>query len=113
MAVPYTYQIDRRADDEWVRDAVGEDRTVEGRPATEIARAILEDWIVDNPRRLVGGGRVTVFDSDPFAEAPEENARVRVAIYFGTQADRAAQSSATAYLLSDPDLEDPHGWVNP
>jgi hypothetical protein len=113
VAVPYTYQIDRRIDDGWVQDAVAEDRTVEDRPATEIARAILEDWIIDNPGRLVGGGRVAVFDEDPFAEAPEENARVRVWIYLGELEDRAALPSATAYLLSDPDLEDPHGWVNP
>jgi hypothetical protein len=113
VAKPYTYQIDRRVNDEWVRDAAAEDRTVEDRPAIEVARAILEDWIIDNPGRLVGGGRVTVFDEDPFGEAPEENARVRVFIYFGTLDDRAAQPSASAYLLSDPDLEDPHGWVNP
>ncbi len=113
MAVAYTYEIDRRVKDEWVRDAVAEDRTVEDRPATEVARAILEDWIIDNPSRLVGGGRVTVFDKDPFDQAPEENARVRVSIFFGTLEDRAAQPSATAYLLSDPDLQDPHGWVNP
>lgn len=113
MAVPYTYQIDRRTDDVWVRDVVAEDSTVEDRPATEVARAILEDWIIDNPGRLVGGGRVTVFDDDPFDEAPEEGARVRVSIFFGHLDDHAPDPSATAYLLSDPDTEDPHGWVNP
>ncbi|MEQ4205570.1 hypothetical protein ABN028_05315 [Actinopolymorpha sp. B17G11] len=113
MAEPYTYQIDLFDKDAWRTSTTAQDRTVGDRASADIARAILEDWIIDHPSDLAGGGRVTVFD-DPSDYPPDEGARVRVLVFREVAEDSGpAQPAAAAYLLADPDAEDPHAWVNP
>lgn len=115
MAESYTYQIDLFNKDSWQTSATAQDQTVDGRDSADIARAILEGWIIDHPGDLAGGGRVTVFD-DPSEYPPDEGARVRVLV-FRPGTDGAGNGSehpaAAAYLLADPDAADPNAWVNP
>lgn len=115
MAEPYTYQIDLFDEDSWQTSATAEDQTVGDRDSADIARAILEDWIIDHPGDLAGGGRVAVLN-DPSEHPPDGGARIRVLVFrpgadgTGGGSDRPA---AVAYLLADPEAADPNAWVNP
>jgi hypothetical protein len=115
MAEPYTYQIDLFDKNRWRTSVSAADQTVDDRDSADIARAILEDWIIDHPGDLAGGGRVTVFD-DPSDHPPDQGARIRVLVFrAGADGDGSATGppAAAAYLLADPDAADPHAWVNP
>jgi hypothetical protein len=113
MAEPYTYQIDLFDTDGWRTSTSREDQTVADRASADIARAILEDWIIDNPGELAGGGRVTVFE-DPSDFPADGGARIRVLVFRPVaEGSGPVQPAAAAYLLADPDAADPHAWVNP
>jgi len=123
--VHYTYRVDILEGDTWRTDIVAEDQTVDGRSSTDIARAIVEGWIVDHPEQLSGGGRVTVLDGAPDDPDLERHARVKVRIYEpapdGPDFDELVLEgagpphppAATAFILANPDTNDPNAWVNP
>jgi hypothetical protein len=78
-------------------------QTLQGRQPRAIARAILEDWVVDNPDQLAGGERMQVYGGNSHDYPPDEYAHVRVLIYPGTLANHDVDPAAAAYLLDNPD----------
>lgn len=112
MAESYTYHVDVYRDGGWRNHLVREDQTVDERSAEEIARAVLEDWIIDHPAECAGGGRVVTYGPDDFDNIQDEPATARVVVFRGPASARDAVPTAAAYLLADPDARDPHTWVN-
>ncbi|WP_020580028.1 hypothetical protein [Actinopolymorpha alba] len=113
MAETYTYQVELFEGDRWHTSITAEDHSVAGRSGADIARAILEDWIIDHPQDLAGGGRVSVFGDDPSEYPPDALVRVRVRVFRGGLEVHEPEPAAVAYLLADSGMDDPHGWVNP
>jgi hypothetical protein len=77
-------------------------QTLEGRKPRAIARALLEDWVVDNPDLLAGGERIRVYGDDAQDYPPDDYAHVRVWVYRGTLANHDQSPAAAAYLLDLP-----------
>ncbi|HEY6739119.1 MAG TPA: hypothetical protein VI076_09740 [Actinopolymorphaceae bacterium] len=104
MAEPYVYAIDRSEyDGDWRNLTMAESRqSLSGRDPAEIARAILEGWIVDHPEDLAGGERVQVFGDDPLEYPPDDQTHVRVRVYRGDLVTREPEPAAAAYLVDVP-----------
>lgn len=110
MSHTYTSRIDVSEQGEWQTVAVSVDNVIDERSAADVVRAVLEDWVVDRP---AAGGRIVVYDAGDYSRLPlDESARVRVSVFPG-EGDMSLEPGAVGYLLVDPSVEDPHGWVNP
>jgi hypothetical protein len=112
MAESYSFQVEIIQDGTWNVTTTAKDRSVADRECTDIARGLLEDWIIDNPSRLTGGGRVSVYGANPLEYPPDEAARVRILVFRAAVDGQDPEPQAAAYLL-DPDAEDHEAWVNP
>lgn len=112
MAESYTYHVDVYGEAGWRNHVVSEDQTVADRSEEDIARAVLEDWIIDHPAECAGGGRVITYGERDFDETRDEPATARVLIFRGPASAHEVEPIAAAYLLADPDARDPHAWVN-
>lgn len=112
MSHRYTSRIDVSEDGQWRSVAAVDDTVIEERTASDVGRAVLEDWVIDHPI----GGRVVVYRAEERSKVPTDvTARVRVSVY-ATDDDiepGLEPAEAVAYLLVDPEVADPHGWVNP
>jgi hypothetical protein len=108
----FTYRIDVSEADGWRTVAANDDTVIDERTASDLARALLEDWVVDNPGI---GGRIVVYGYNASDLPPDDHdqpVRVRVSVLPGVE-ELDDDSAAVAYLLANPDAADPHGWVNP
>ena len=104
MAETHTFEIALRNDaGDWVLDRADEVRTTLDREPDAIARAILEDWIIDHPGDLAGGLRLEVFGEDPYDYPPDDRTPIRVWVFVGTSDDHPAEPAAAAYLVAEPD----------
>ncbi len=112
MAESYSFQVETIQDGSWNVTTTAKDRSVADRDSTDIARALMEDWIIDHPTKLAGGGRVSVYGANPLEYPPDEVARVRILVFRSAVEGQDLEPQAAAYLL-DPDAEDPDAWVNP
>lgn len=112
MAESYTYHVDVYHDADWRNHVVAEDQTVDERADEDVARAVLEDWIIDHPAECAGGGRVVTYGEDDFNQVFDEPATARVLIFRGPASAHEPVPVAAAFLLADPDSRDPHSWVN-
>jgi hypothetical protein len=106
MAESYSFQVESFENGTWTVTASARDRRVADRESPDIARAVLEDWIIDNPDQLAGGGRVSVYGGDPLEYPPDGVARVRVVIFRDSPDGEKPEPDAAAFLLADPDIED-------
>lgn len=90
----YTYEFATRADGRW-RSSWHQAHPFHRSPK-EIARAIIERWIIDRDRGLPAG-RVVVCGRHR-AGVPYESALVRVRVYETCLSDAEVTPAATAYL---------------
>jgi hypothetical protein len=112
MAESYSFQVEIFQDGSWNVTTSAKDRSVADRESVDIARGLMEDWIIDNPSQLAGGGRVSVYGGNPLDYPPDEAARVRILVFRSVADGTDPEPQAAAYLL-DADSEDPDAWVNP
>lgn len=104
MTEPYTYDVAASdGDGGWILELSKDVRPALDRDAEAIARAILEDWIIDHPLALTGGQRVEVFGDNSSDYPPDELASLRVLVYPGQRGDHAPSPAAAAYLVTEPD----------
>lgn len=90
-------------DGQWRNQRLAQTRqTLEEREPSELARAILEDWIVDHPAHLAGGERVQVFAETAIDYPPDKYTHVRVWIYRGGIDDHEPVPCSAAYLVDMP-----------
>lgn len=102
MPDPYAYTIDTSDwDGAWQPDTAAEERTDHGRSAEDIARAILEGWILDHPEKVTGGARVAVFGDDSSAYPADRVTNLRVRIFRGPLDGGGERPEAVAYLVDE------------
>jgi len=105
MAEPsFTYDVAASdGDGGWILELSDDVRSALDRDAEAIARAILEDWIIDHPLGLTGGQRLEVFGDNPGDYPPDELVSLRVWVYPGPRDEHALAPAAAAYLVAEPD----------
>lgn len=100
MKQRYTYEIETRdADGRWSEAIVRDD--VFSRDAMSVARALLENWVIDHPGRLTGGERILVRDPAVDADADQLSGTIRVRVFRGDLRDHAPRPEAIGYLGHD------------
>lgn len=103
MPEAYTFELATIDEDGWRVTRTGELLPVLDRNPQDAARAVLEDWVIENPDRLVGGQRLEVFGGDPMDHPLEEHTHVRVLIFRGGAGTTGPELAAAAYLVTEPD----------
>ncbi|HZC27852.1 MAG TPA: hypothetical protein VE287_12565 [Actinopolymorphaceae bacterium] len=104
MTEPYTYDVATSdGDGGWILELSKDVRSALDRDAEAIARAILEDWIIDHPLALTGGQRLEVFGNNPSDYPPDELVSMRVWVYPGQREAHDPSPAAAAYLVAEPD----------
>lgn len=105
MAEPYTYRLDiAEQRGAWERLTLAQPRTsLESRRPKDVARAVLETWVLDHPGRILGADRLEVFGDDIEDYPPDALAHVRVWVFRGTPDDHEDKPAAAAYLVDRPD----------
>lgn len=106
MADPYTYTIDTSEwDGVWQPHSASDERTDHGRSSEDLARAVLEGWILDHPEKVTGGARVTVFGDDRDSYPDDQVTNLRVQIFRDPEEDAEREASrhpeAVAYLVDE------------
>ncbi|GAA2754869.1 hypothetical protein [Actinopolymorpha rutila] len=104
MANDYSYEIALHAGDAWRITDTGDLAQIPDRDPKETARGLLQDWVLDHPRDLVGGQRLEVFGDDPGTYPPERQTGARVWVFRGRRVAHEQLPTAAAYLVTE--LED-------
>lgn len=100
MKQRYTYEIETSdSSGRWSEAVVRDD--VFSRDAMSVARALLENWVIDHPRRLTGGERILVRDPELHPDADQLRGTIRVRVFRGDLRDHAPKPSAIGYLGHD------------
>jgi hypothetical protein len=103
MAKFYTYEVQTsHYDGAWNGNGCKEARSDLDRHPDDVARAVLEGWVMDHPFDLDGGVRVAVFGDDPDDYPEDEITNVRVWVYAGRLEDHEDVPAAAAYLVNHP-----------
>jgi hypothetical protein len=99
----YTYEIETSAyDGTWESEGRRESRSDLDRHPDEVARAVLEGWVMDHPDDVDGGVRMQVFGDDPGDYPPDDLTNVRVFVFEGKLDDHDERPAAAAYLVNHP-----------
>lgn len=108
MADHYSYEVALHTGDAWRITDTGDLAQVPDRDPKETARALLQDWVLDHPRDLVGGQRLEVFGDDPGSYPPESRTGARAWVFRGRSRAHEQLPTAAAYLVTEPeDLGEP------
>lgn len=103
MPEPYTYRIDiSEYDGNWRTFTQAQTRsTLNARNPKNVARATLENYIVDYPEELGGGERVAIYGEDD-TYPPDNHTHVRVFVFRGSLDEHEPEPCAAAYLVDLP-----------
>jgi hypothetical protein len=105
VAEPFTYRLDvAEQRGTWESLTLAQPRTsLDSRRPKDVARAVLERWILDHPGQVQGADRLKVFGDDFGDYPPDAVAHVRVWVFRGTPEEHEEKPAAAAYLVDDPD----------
>lgn len=99
----YTYEVERSDyDGSWDGEGRRESRSDLERDADDVARAVLEVWVMDHPDDVDGGVRVQVYGDDPDDYPADDLTNVRVFVYEGKLEAHDDLPAAAAYLVNHP-----------
>ena len=98
-----TYEIETSDyDGVWEGEGRRESRSDLERDPDDVARAVLEVWVMDHPDDVDGGVRMQVFGDDPDDYPADELSNVRAFVYVGKLEDHDDNPAAAAYLVNHP-----------
>jgi hypothetical protein len=105
MSESFTYHVDvSNYDAKWRTLIIDQTRsTLSERDPKDVARAILEDWIVDHPGDVGGAERVEVHGDNVEHYPDDLVSHVRVWIFRGPVNAHEAYPAAAAYLVDRPE----------